>query len=177
MRKGKEVAILGLYVALLIGGQVALSTISGVEVVTILLLTFAYVFGIRRGLIVATAFSLLRCFIFGFFPNVIILYLIYYNLFVITIGGLRQVFKGAVTPLKHVMIIALALILTAIFTALDNVLTPLFYGLGREEWKAYATLSLTSLIPQLFCTLITVSLLFRPLYKVLVRVKSTALNK
>ncbi len=66
MRSAKEITILGLFVALLIGGQFVLSGISGIEIVTVLFTSFCFYFGIVRGLVVATAFSLLRCFIFGF---------------------------------------------------------------------------------------------------------------
>ena len=71
---------MGVFVALLIGGQFALFAVSGIEIVTVLFASFVFCFGIVRSLIVGTAFSLLRCFVFGFMPNVLILYLIYYNL-------------------------------------------------------------------------------------------------
>jgi ribose/xylose/arabinose/galactoside ABC-type transport system permease subunit len=78
MNSAKKIILPGVFTALLIGGQLALSGISGIEVVTVLLLTFVYKYGIGQGLLVANSFSLLRCFIFGFIPNVIVLYLIYY---------------------------------------------------------------------------------------------------
>lgn len=85
-RTAKEVAYLALMTALLLGGQFALSAVSGVEVVTVLLLCFSYTFGAQRGAIVATAFSLLRCLLFGFFPYVVVLYLVYFNLFALLFG-------------------------------------------------------------------------------------------
>ena len=60
--------------------------VSGVELVTVFLLAFCYVYGARCGCCVATAFSLLRCFLFGFYPDVILLYLIYYNAFALLFG-------------------------------------------------------------------------------------------
>ena len=170
MSKTKEIALMGVYTALLIGGQVALSTISGVEIVTILLLGFAYYFGIKRGALVASAFSILRCFLFGFFPNVIILYLVYYNLFVVVFGGLGTLFKKETAPIKHVIVIIVALVLTLIFTAFDNLITPLYYGLDDTQWRGYVGTSLYALVPQLICTLVSVSLLFKPLIKVLNKV-------
>ena len=56
----KEICIISLMTALLLGGQYVLAWASGVEVVTVLLLSFSYVFGVKRGCTVATAFSLLR---------------------------------------------------------------------------------------------------------------------
>lgn len=81
----KDVAYIALTTALLIGGQAALYGVH-VEVVTVLLLSFSYVFGPKKGALTATAFSLLRNFVFGFYFNVLILYLIYFNLFALLCG-------------------------------------------------------------------------------------------
>lgn len=80
--------------ALLIGGQLALYMVAGVEVVTVLLLCFAFVFGPRAGALSAIAFSLLRCFLWGFYPSVIVLYIIYYPLFAIFFGFLGRACGG-----------------------------------------------------------------------------------
>ena len=77
MKSAKFIVQSALCTALLIGAQFALSGVKGVELVTILFLCFCYKYGVKQGLLVATAFSLLRCFVFGFFPNVIVLYLVY----------------------------------------------------------------------------------------------------
>ena len=82
----RRVAYCAVAVALLIAVQYALSFVAGVELVTVILLCFCYVFGVRCGLLTATAFSLLRCFIFGFYPAVIALYLIYFNIFALIFG-------------------------------------------------------------------------------------------
>ena len=74
-RSGKECAYLAVFVALVIAAQLLLASIPGVEVVTLLLVTYSFVFGVRRGMIAATAFSLLRMLVFGFSPTVLILYL------------------------------------------------------------------------------------------------------
>ncbi|MGN0823134.1 MAG: hypothetical protein ACI4NG_05110 [Candidatus Gallimonas sp.] len=89
-RSALEISYLALMTALLLGGQFALSMVAGVEVVTVLLLTFSYSFGWKRGMIVATAFSLLRCFLFGFFPYVVVLYLLYFNVFAFLFGMLGR---------------------------------------------------------------------------------------
>ena len=87
----KEIAAVAVMCALLIGGQLALSFVSGVEVVTVLLLSFSFTYGRRAGALTAISFSLLRCFIAGFVPNVIVLYLIYYTVFALTFGALGSV--------------------------------------------------------------------------------------
>lgn len=91
-----EVAYAAVMCALLIGGQYIFSFVAGVEIVTLLLLCFSCEFGVRQGVFCAVAFSLLRCFVFGFYPSVIILYLIYFPLFAALFGALgtigREVF-------------------------------------------------------------------------------------
>lgn len=167
MSSAKKVILPGVFTALLLGGQLALSGISGVEVVTVLLLSFTYYFGIVQGLFVANAFSLLRCFIFGFYPVVILLYLIYYNLFVVIIGLLGKAFNHEYSLKKHLIVIVAAVLLTASFTMIDNILTPLMYAFNLNATKAYFIASLPTLFGQCICTSVTVSLLFPVLVGVL----------
>ena len=86
----KKIAVCAVMVALLLAVQYIFSFIAGVELVSVLLLSFCYVFGVYCGLLTATTFSLLRCFLYGFVPNVIVLYLIYYNLFALIFGLLGK---------------------------------------------------------------------------------------
>lgn len=171
MRAAKEIALNGVFTALLIGGQFVLSGISGVEIVTVLLLSFSYYFGIRRGLFVANAFSLLRCLIFGFFPNVIILYLVYYNLFVLAFGLLGIRFKKELNLVIHIILVITACIMTIIFTGLDDIITPLYYRFSIDAMRAYALASLTTVIPQVICTIVTVSFLLPILNRVFGNIK------
>ena len=163
----KKIILSGVFTALLIGGQFALSSISGIEIVTVLLLSFVYKYGIKQGLFVANAFSLLRCFIFGFMPNVLVLYLIYYNIFVIAFGSIGNGFKHTYSVKKHIILIFIAIMFTALFTITDNILTPLMYGFTYKATKAYFIASLYTMIPHILCTLATVLLLFPALIKIL----------
>ncbi|MDE6613098.1 MAG: hypothetical protein K2K28_00895 [Clostridia bacterium] len=86
-----EIAYIAITCALLLGGQYVFSFVAGVEIVTLILACFACVFGIRRGVICAVAFSLLRCLIYGFYPTVVILYLIYYPFLAAVFGGLGHI--------------------------------------------------------------------------------------
>ena len=167
MNSAKKIILPGVFTALLIGGQLALSGISGIEVVTVLLLTFVYKYGIGQGLLVANSFSLLRCFIFGFIPNVILLYLIYYNIFVLTFGFLGKVFRHEYSIKKHIMVIVVAVVMTVLFTITDNVLTPLIYGFTANTAKAYFVASLYTVIPQIVCTFATVLIIFPGLLRLL----------
>ena len=132
-----------------------------------MMLCFCYCYGIRQGLAVATAFSLLRCFFFGFQINVIVLYLVYYNLFALFFGWLGKRFAGKITFPKLCVIVASAVVFTVLFTLLDDVITPLMFGFSRNAAMVYFAQSLTAMIPQSICTVATVSVLFIPLTKVI----------
>ena len=108
----KKVAVCAVSVALLIALQFTLSYVPGVELVTVLLLCFCYTFGVAMGVISATGFSLLRCIIFGFDPSVIVLYLVYYNLFAVLFGILG---KKTIPPWICFVILSIVAALSAYF--------------------------------------------------------------
>lgn len=167
----KNLIIAGLYVALLIVAQLALSALAGVEVVTVLLLAFCFVRGVKQGVVVATAFSLIRCFVFGFMPNVLVLYLLYYNLFALSIGFLGRVCKHKYSLSSHALAVVLTICLTAFFTLLDCIITPLMYAFSYKAANAYFFASIPVVFSQTICTLATSILLFFPLTKVLQEIK------
>lgn len=177
MNTHKDITLIGLFTAILIAGQFALFGISGVEIVTVLFASFAFYFGVIRGLIVATAFSVLRCLVFGFFPNVLILYLVYYNLFAVVIGLLGKKMNKSLSALKLIIVVLVLTILTIIFTLLDNVITPLYYGMTGETLKSYWLLSLTAVVPQTICAIITTTTLLPPLIKVYSKIGFTSYIK
>ena len=170
MNKTKFIVRGAMCVAMLIGGQLALSSISGIEIVTVMMLCFCYCYGVRHGLAVATTFSLLRCFVFGFQINVIVLYLVYYNLFAAFFGWLGRRFCGEMTFAKTAIVVASAVVFTVLFTLLDDVITPLIYSFHMNAAKVYFLQSLTAMIPQAICTLVTVSVCFVPLTKVIQKI-------
>lgn len=170
MKNTRFIVRVAMCVALLIAVQMALTAISGVELVTVILLSLSFCYGIRTGLAVATTFSLLRCFYFGFSPNVIVLYLIYYNLFTCFFGWLGKRFAGEITLLRLVIVVVFSVVFTAMFTLLDNVITPLIFGFSYHAAVAYAAQSLYTLIPQLICAAVTVAVLFVPLTKVIKKI-------
>lgn len=158
----KETAAVGLMVALLIGGQYALSAVAGVEIVTVLLLSFSVAFGRKCGMLAATAFSLLRGVVFGFAPSVLLLYLIYYNLFALFFGSLKNLrgLNGAAA------VTLFAILFTACFTLLDDVIYPLYAGLSGRTWKMYFLFSLPVMATQCVCAAVSVGLLYYPLLKI-----------
>ncbi len=171
MKTAKEITTIGLFIALLIGGQFALSAISGIEIVTVLITSFCFYFGVWRGLIVATAFSLLRCFLFGFFPNVIVLYLVFYNLVALVFGLMGKVFNKNANVKKLIIIVLTAVVFTILFTVIDVSLTAIFYGFTFTALKTYFIAGVPTLITQIICVTATVSLLFIPLLKVYKTIK------
>lgn len=165
MHTAKEIALTGLFTAVLLGAQFVLSQVVGVEVVTVLLLTFAYRFGARRAMIVANAFSLLRCFIYGFFPAVVILYLVYYNIFSLLFGLLGAKYTRKTDLRALITVTLLAAFMTVIFTLLDDIITPLFYGMSAGAARVYFLASLPVMVPQIICSVVTTLILFKPLVK------------
>ena len=149
--------------ALLIACQLALSMVAGVEVVTALFLGYCYVFGVRRGVLVAIAFSLLRCLVFGFVPNVLILYLVYYTLFAAVFGLLPRFTEKLSQGKRIVLVVLCAAFMTVLFTLLDDVITPLYYGYSKRAAMVYFYNSLVVVGVQVACTVVSVLLLFPPL--------------
>ena len=110
--------------ALLIGSQTVLSAVVGVEVVTVIFVCFSSVFGIRRGVLCAVAFSLLRCIIVGFAPNVVVLYLVYYPLLALVFGALGHIKQETFDKCRLWFIVAVGAVLLGIAA-----LCALSYGL------------------------------------------------
>lgn len=165
LRAAKECAYLAVFVALLIAAQFVLSFLPGVEIVTVLFIGYAFVFGVKRGMMAATAFSLLRMLLFGFQPNVLVLYLVYYNGLTALFGGVGRWVKAGKELRSLWWITLLACLCTISFSMLDNLITPLWYGFTARAAKAYFFASFSVMLPQVICTLLSVSLLFLPLQK------------
>ena len=168
-RSAKECAYLAVFVALVIAAQVMLSAVPGVEIVTLLFVGYAFTFGVWRGVLAATAFSLLRQFIFSFSPTVLVLYLVYYNFLSVVFGGLGHAVKRPLVNLWWLT--AVACVCTVCFTMFDNVLTPWWYHFSRRAARAYFYASFSFMIPQVICTAVTVGLLFYPLQRAFKQIK------
>ena len=167
MRTTRFIALTALYTALLIGVQFVLSGVAGVELVTVFFLAFCYVIGVRAGITVAVCFSTIRCFLFGFYPTVIILYLVYYTGFALFFGFLGNKLNHKTNFSALLWVVILTTAFTAIFTLLDDVITPLFYGFGLNATRAYFYASLPFMLAQCICAVVSVSVLFVPLCRVL----------
>ncbi len=168
-RSAKECSYAAVFVALLIASQLALSFVPGVEIVTLLFVCYAFSFGPVRSMLCAIIFSLLRQLIFGFYPNVLILYLIYYNLLTGVFGLLGKKIQN---PLKFMwLILLISCLFTALFTVIDNVLTTTWYGYTERAARIYWKASISVMIPQIISTALTVGALFLPLAKIFSNLK------
>ena len=163
-RTAKDCAFLAVFVAVVIAAQAVLSALPGIEIVTVLFVSYSFSVEAKRGMLAATVFSLLRQIIFGFFPNVLLLYLIYYNLLAYAFSRLGRNIKN---PIKSLLIIVIAACLgTIFFFVLDSFLTPIWYGFSARATRAYVLASLPFMIPQVICTAVSVAILFCPLVKI-----------
>lgn len=165
----RELAVLGIMTALLVGGQFALSFVAGVEIVTVLLASFSAVFGVRRGMTVAACFSIVRCFVFGFSGTVIVLYLVYYPLFALAFGLLGRSPRAGL-----VVFCAAATLITPVFTLIDDVITPLMLGMTGVRWRMYVYYSLPVMAMQTLCACVTTLVGFRPLRRTFRAVRTSA---
>ena len=148
-----------------------LSAISGIEIITLLFTAFCFYFGVIKGMAVGTAFSILRILIFGFMPNVVILYLLYYNLFALIVGSIGKAMDKKLNIKKHILLVGIVVLLTVLFTILDNIITPLIFAYSFSAFKAYCVASLSAVIPQTICAGVSVGLLLMPLIKVFEKIK------
>ncbi len=168
-RSAKDCACIAVFVAVLLASQLALSALPGVETVTVLFAGYAFCFGYKRGWISAIAFSLVRQVLFGFFPSVLILYLVYYNFFVTVFAFLGKKIKRVVRGMM--ITVPTACVCTALFTLLDCVITPLFYGFSAKASNAYFYASLPVMFSQIVCAGVSTALLFLPLFRAFVLIK------
>ena len=160
VRSTHECAYFAVFLALVFASQFALSFVAGIEIVSLLFITYAYVFGIRRSVFASTAFSLLRNIFYGFYPQVLILYLIYYNVLSCVFGALGK------RDYKLIFIIIISIVCTIFFTLLDDVITPLYFSFTLQAAKAYFLASLVTMAIQCVCVGATVAVLFKPIKKV-----------
>ena len=165
----KDCAFLATFVAVVVAIQLGLSFVPGVELVTVLFVSFSFVMGLKRGMLAATVFSVIRQLVFGFYPVVLILYLVYFNMLTALLGFLGKKLSGG---FKYLIIVTLiACLCTVLFSMFDNVLTPLWYGYSKKAMRLYFYGSLPFMFVQVISVGVSVFALFLPLKKVFLTVK------
>lgn len=171
VRKTRDIVTIAMCAAMLIGAQLVLSGVAGVEIVTPLLLCFAYSLGAVRGCTIATLFSLLRCFVFGFQINVLILYLIYFNAFALFFGWLGRLKINKNRIFLTIIVVISALAFTVSFTFLDVLITSAMFGFSKAGLATYLAASLATMGVQMLSVTVTVSVLFIPLATLIEKIK------
>lgn len=171
VRKTRDIVTVAMCAAMLIGAQLVLSGVAGVEIVTPLLLCFACSLGAVRGCAIATLFSLLRCFVFGFQINVLVLYLIYFNAFALFFGWLGRLIINKNRIIMTIIVVICALASTVAFTFLDVLITSVMYGFSEAGVAAYLAASLATMGVQMLSVAITASVLFIPLTEIIKKIK------
>ena len=84
-----------------------------------------------------------------------------YGLFGLIGGAFKRVYGVR----KHIVVVIAAVVMTALFTVADNIITPVMYGFTLNAAKAYWIASVYTAVPQMLCSLVTSLLLFPPLLK------------
>ena len=72
---------------------------------------------------------------------------------------------------RIVILAAAAAFMTVLFTLLDDVITPLFFGYSLRAAKVYFYNSLIVLAIQPACVIVTIAVLFEPLRKAFAQVR------
>jgi hypothetical protein len=93
-------------------------------------------------------------------------------LFAVFFGWLGTRFAGKTTFARKGILVASAMAFTVFFTLLDDVITPLMFGFHPNAAKVYFLQSLSAVIPQTICSMVTVTVLFTPLTRVIQKVDS-----
>ncbi|WP_257529829.1 hypothetical protein [Irregularibacter muris] len=91
--RAKDIALIGLLSATITGGKLALSFIPNVEIVTLLFIIYANVFGIKRTFLVSLIFTTTEIFIYGFSTWLIVYYFVW-PLLVVLSGTLGKKVKS-----------------------------------------------------------------------------------
>lgn len=162
IQKTKEVAYTAVFTALLIGAQIVLSGVAGVEIVTALFFSYAFMLGGKRASLAGVAFAFLRQLIFGFYVNVFLLYVIYFPIAGIAFGWMGK--RGKPVE-RFPWAIVVAIVCAFLFTLIDDVVTPLWYGFGGGQTIAYFYASIPIMLMQAVSVGITMAVGFLPLCK------------
>ena len=150
-RSAKEIALAAVMTALLLAAQFALAAVQGVEIVTVLFLSYCVAFGARRGMVVAVSF--------------VLLYLIYYTLFALVTGWTGRLVCRLPSVAQAAVLAGCAAAMTCCFTLLDDLLTPWMLGYSQKSAQVYFYASLPVMAVQAACAAATVALLWIPLSK------------
>lgn len=125
----KDIVLIGILSASLTAGKLALSFIPNVEIVTLLFIVYASVFGLKKSLFIALIFSTTEILMYGF-STWLLGYYIIWPLLVLSVSVLKNIIKS---EYGYAIIGAL---FGYLFGMLFAVIESIFYGLayGFTYW-------------------------------------------
>ena len=174
MTATKKIAVIALMAATLSGGKTALSFVPNVEIVTVLIALYAYVFGLSYVFPCVLVFVPAEIFIWGLNTWVVSYYIYWPTVaFVFSVLGKRQAKLFAVT--------LSAVILTLFFGVLTSLIdVGLLTGSFDNFWHRFAVMYARGIVffaVHVFSNLIVFLALFNPLKKTLEKLKKQLENK
>ena len=174
MTATKKIAVIALMAATLSGGKTALSFVPNVEIVTVLIALYAYVFGMSYVFPCVLVFVTAEIFIWGLNTWVVSYYIYWPTVaFVFSVLGKRQAKLFSVT--------LSAVILTLFFGVLTSLIdVGLLTGSFDNFWYRFAVMYARGIVffaVHVFSNLIVFLALFNPLEKTLEKLKKQLENK
>ena len=169
-----QAAYIAVCAATLTAGKAALAAIPNVEVVSLLLGVYGYVFGLA-GVLSSLVFCAVEVLIWGA-GSWVVLYFIYWPLFTLLFALLSKAkIKSRLIPLLC------ALTMTAFFGVLSSLIdTGLFTGFHENFWNRFAVLYVRGgafYLTQIVCNAVAFTLLFSPLCALLRRIAPAKLTR
>lgn len=165
----KKIALTGVLAALLIAGKWTLAA-PNIEVVTLLLASFAFVFGPSVSILAAAAFVLEEAFAWGF-NTWVLCYFIYWPL----VAGVFSLLGFLVKKRGYLMLTVTATVAAVTLTAFFGVLSSLidiglFSGTYQNFWQRFSIMygrGIVFFAVQIICNLVLFSIAFTPLVQLL----------
>lgn len=168
MNYTKKIALIAVFSAMLTGAKFALSWIPNVEIVTLLLAVFAYSYGSRYAIPVATVFSITDILIYGF-GYWVISYLIHWNVLVLMVCVLK--YKGVKSEYIYALTVGILTFLFGFLTSfIDVSLSGGFMGFGERFFVYYLSGTMFYII-HIACNVILIITLFKPLSNIAEKMK------
>lgn len=169
-----QAAYIAVCAATLTAGKAALAAIPNVEVVSLLLGVYGYVFNLA-GVLSSLVFCAVEVLIWGA-GSWVVLYFIYWPLFTLLFALLGKAkIKSRLIPLLC------ALTMTAFFGVLSSLIdTGLFTGFHENFWSRFAVLYVRGgafYLTQIICNAVAFTLLFPPLCSLLRRIAPAKLTR
>jgi len=167
----KNIALIAVLAAMVVGGKFALQMIPNVEIVTLLLMLFTFVFGLVRGLSVALIFCLLDMVLYPFSVDVAVAYFNYWPFLVAitwilnNVGLKKEVKKGRSEYINAFV----AAGCTVLFGVITSFFFSVFYG---TPFVAVYIRGIIFYAIQTVSNFILLLFLFKPLSKLLFKLKA-----